>query len=71
MLPISSCDFTGMAFNKLRVFQLTQFRKLLWVDADSFVFHNIDHLLLEPPFSAAVVQECMLESEPLLLVPGV
>ncbi len=48
----------GMAWNKLSVFHLTQFRKLIWVDSDTIVFHNIDHLLLQPSFTAAYTQEC-------------
>ncbi len=49
-----------MAFNKLRVFHLNEFRKLLWLDGDTIVFHNIDHLLLQPSFTAAFMQECDL-----------
>ncbi len=56
--PLNVCNFAGMAFNKLRVFHLNQFRKLLWLDADTIVFHNIDHLLLQPSFTAAFMQEC-------------
>lgn len=48
----------GMALNKLRVFGLGQYRKVLWVDSDVLVLHNVDHLLLEPDFTAAFTTDC-------------
>jgi len=50
--------FWGMAFNKLLVFNMTQFRKVIWIDADSFVLKNIDHLMTKPTFTAAMVPAC-------------
>jgi hypothetical protein len=69
MQPIPATEFTrqvagglqggwGMAFNKLRVFGLTQFRKLLWMDADTLVLRNVDHLLAQPEFTAAFTNDC-------------
>ena len=42
-----------MAFNKMRVFELTQFRRVLWMDSDTMVLKNVDHLLKEPTFTGA------------------
>jgi len=53
-----------MAFNKLRVFNLTQYRKLLWMDADTLVLKNVDHLLLEPMFTASFTYACCNENGP-------
>lgn len=50
--------FWSVAFNKLVVFNLTEFRKLLWMDSDTLVLKNIDHLLREPSFSATALPAC-------------
>jgi len=50
--------FWGMAFNKLLVFNMSEFRKVIWIDADSFVVRNIDHLMTKPMFTAAMVPAC-------------
>lgn len=57
-IPGGPQTFWGMALNKLRVFGLTQFRKLLWMDGDTLVLKNIDHLLREPMFTAAFTYDC-------------
>jgi len=38
----------GMSFNRLKMFNMTQFRKILWMDSDIIVFKNIDHVMKEP-----------------------
>ena len=48
----------GMALNKLHVFGLTQFRRVLWSDSDVLVLNNVDHLLLELDFTAAFTNDC-------------
>lgn len=69
MNPLDETEFTqqvaggrqsgwGMALNKLRVFGLVQFRKLLWMDADTLVLQNVDHLLAQPEFTAAFTNDC-------------
>lgn len=58
MIPGGESSFWGMAFNKLRVFEFMQFRKILWLDSDILVLKNIDHLLLEPDFTAAFTNDC-------------
>ena len=48
----------GMALNKLHVFGLTQFKKIVWFDSDTLIFNNIDHLVLKPDFTAAFTNDC-------------
>lgn len=48
----------GMAFNKLRVFGMTQYRSLLWLDADTVMLRNVDHLVVQPEFTAAFTNDC-------------
>lgn len=35
-------------FEKLEVFSLTQYKKIIWLDADMLVVKNIDHLFVHP-----------------------
>ena len=51
--PPLNRQFWGMAFQKLHVFNLTRFRKVLWMDSDTLVLKNLDHLLGEPSFTGA------------------
>ena len=37
----------------MHVWTLSQFDKILYIDPTSIIIHNIDHLLLEPDFTAA------------------
>ena len=53
-----SRSFWGMAFNKLRIFGMTEFRKLLWFDSDTIMLRNVDHLLVQPEFTAAFTNDC-------------
>jgi hypothetical protein len=46
------------ALNKLHVFGLTQFRRVVWIDSDTLVLNNVDHLVLEPEFTAAFTNDC-------------
>lgn len=47
-----------MAFNKLLVFNLTQFRKIAWLDADDYFVKNVDHLMAKPTFTGSFVTAC-------------
>ena len=40
-------------FAKLRLWQLTQYERVVFIDADALVLRNIDRLFLYPEFSAA------------------
>ena len=49
--------FWGQALSKLLVFNMTQYKKLLWMDGDTLVLKNIDHLFLKPMLTAAFTCE--------------
>lgn len=50
-LKYSNWDYT---FDKLKIWGLTQFDKIVFVDSDMIVVNNIDHLFEKPDFSAAL-----------------
>jgi alpha-N-acetylglucosamine transferase len=54
-LPLPACP---CSFNKLRVFNMTAYHKLLWMDADTLALKNIDHLMREPMFTGAFTVDC-------------
>jgi len=56
VIPGGRQIFWGMAFNKLLVFGMTKYRKLLWMDADAYVVRNIDHLMKEPMLTGACMR---------------
>lgn len=58
LIPGGRATFWGMSFNKLRIFKMTEFRKILFIDADVLVLRNVDHIMLEPDFTAAFTTEC-------------
>ena len=58
MIPGGRATFWGMSFNKLRIFDFVEFKKILFVDADVMVMRNIDYVMLEPDFTAAFTTEC-------------
>ena len=39
-------------FDKLLIFELTQFEKVVYIDADMYILHNLDHLFSFPHISA-------------------
>lgn len=41
-------------FDKLLVFEQTQFDKIVYLDADIYILHNLDHLFLLPHMSAMI-----------------
>ena len=47
-----------MALNKLRVFNLTQYKKVLWMDGDTLVLKNVDHLFKKPMGTMAFTYAC-------------
>lgn len=40
------------ALNKLAIYNLTQFDKLVFLDADTYIYENVDHLFNYPPITA-------------------
>ncbi|KAA0171046.1 hypothetical protein FNF28_01051 [Cafeteria roenbergensis] len=62
--------FWGMAFNKLTIFGMTEFRKLLWLDSDTLMLRNVDHLLVQPSFTAAFTNDCNNRAAPAKISGG-
>ena len=58
MIPGGRATFWGMSFNKLRIFDMVEFKKVLFIDADVLILKNIDWVMLEPDFTAAFTTEC-------------
>ena len=58
LIPGGRATFWGMSFNKMRIFDMVEFRKILFIDADVLLLKNIDHIMLEPDFTAAFTTEC-------------
>jgi glycogenin len=46
-------------FSKLLMFELVQFEKIVYLDADMMVLRNLDHLFAKPHMSAAVPDKLM------------
>jgi hypothetical protein len=63
-IPGGSQIWWGMALNKLSVFNMTHYDKVLWLDGDVFVQRNLDHLLFYPEATAAFTQECCSSASP-------
>lgn len=57
-IPGGAGSFWGMALNKLQVFGLTKYRKIVWLDSDDFVVRNIDHLAAAPMLTGSLVTAC-------------
>jgi hypothetical protein len=57
-IPGGRQTFWGMAFNKLLVFGMTKYKKIMWMDSDAYVIKNIDHLMKEPTLTGAIVTAC-------------
>lgn len=45
-------------FDKLLVFEQTQFDKIVYLDADIYILHNLDHLFQLPHMSAMIAGKC-------------
>jgi len=58
MIPGGRATFWGMSYNKLRIFAFTEFKKIMFIDADVMVMRNLDYIMLEPDFTAAFTTEC-------------
>ena len=53
-----------MALNKMQVFNMTAYRKVIWMDSDTLVFHNPDALFKEPSFTTGVAVDCCNHNGP-------
>ena len=45
---------------------MTQYKKLLWMDSDTLVLKNLDHLFLKPMFTTAFTYACCNPNSPVL-----
>lgn len=54
----------GAAFNKLRIFELTQFKKAVWLDGDDYFVRNVDHLMHMPALTGSLVTACCQRNGP-------
>ena len=50
-------------FDKLLVFEQTQFDKIVYLDADIYILHNLDHLFQLPHMSAMIAGKSYLGNE--------
>jgi hypothetical protein len=50
----------GMSLNKLQIFNMTHYKKLVFMDSDTIAFKNLDHLFGPeyPMFTAAMTYSC-------------
>lgn len=62
--------FWGMALSKLRVFNLTRYKKIMWMDSDTLAMRNVDHLMTHPPFTASYTTDCCNDNGPAVLSGG-
>lgn len=55
-----------------QIFNMTQFKKIVFVDADTLMFQNIDHLFGPeyPMFTAAQTHSCCNRNAPTMLSGG-
>jgi hypothetical protein len=53
-----SVFFWGAALSKFLAFNLTQYRKVIWLDADAFFLRNSDWLFALPPLSTTMTMAC-------------
>jgi len=52
------CSAGGQSFNKLRIFNMTSFSKILFLDADILALRNMDHIMENDMFTGAVTFAC-------------
>jgi hypothetical protein len=54
----------GLSLTKLVVFNLTQYAKVVFLDADTLAVGNLDHVFDAPHFSAAITHACCNNNAP-------
>jgi hypothetical protein len=67
-LPTEGKDMAGpwkQAFTKLRVWSLIDYEKVLFMDADTLAFRNLDHLFQEEEFTSGATWGCLNSNAPL------
>ena len=46
------------------MFNMTQYKKIVWLDADTIILKNIDDLFLRPTFTSSITHACCLNNGP-------
>ena len=69
-MPGGTTMFWGMALNKLVVFNLTEYAKIVVIDSDTMALVNLDHLFDTPAFTASVTHSCCNRAAPGVLSGG-
>ena len=57
-------------YSKLRVFQLTHYDKIIFIDSDLVVLNNMDRLFVYPPLSAAANDKFIFNSGVMVIEPS-
>ncbi|KNC78594.1 hypothetical protein SARC_08982 [Sphaeroforma arctica JP610] len=57
-IPGGDQSFWGMAFNKLNVLGWKDYDKIMFLDADTLFFHNVDYLLFYPMYTGSMTMCC-------------
>ncbi|CAJ1960874.1 unnamed protein product [Sphenostylis stenocarpa] len=57
-------------YSKLRLWQLTSYDKIIFVDSDLLLFDNLDHLFAYPQLSAAPNEEVLFNSGLMVIEPS-
>ena len=63
-VPGGESSFWGMALNKLVVFKMMQYKKVIFMDGDTLFFRNIDHLWQLPTFTSSITYACCNNNGP-------
>ncbi|KAL9248100.1 hypothetical protein vseg_021460 [Gypsophila vaccaria] len=65
-----SSAYNKWNYSKLRVWQLTEYDKVIFIDSDFIVLHNIDHFFDYPQFSAGPNDKWLFNSGIMVLEPS-
>ncbi|KAK7337793.1 hypothetical protein VNO77_18380 [Canavalia gladiata] len=57
-------------YSKLRIWQLTMYDKIIFIDSDFLVLKNIDHLFVYPQLSAAPNEDTLFNSGLMIIEPS-
>jgi hypothetical protein len=69
-IPGGTQSFWGFALNKLIVVNFTEFSRVVFIDSDSLVLRNIDHLADAPSFTSSYTTTCCNPGYPAAYING-
>ena len=58
--------YWGMSLNRLVIFNMTEYKKIVWMDSDSIAVKNLDHLFGYPTFTSAITHGEPYKQHPLV-----